>query len=100
VAKRPADSKCCFVEHFGYIQTKKEATGKHSTQRNHTLEEIKVQIIKRVCVNTETLRLVRESKWIQNFISSSKGLNRIINPLQHWYLFLYMLFLIRVFCYP
>jgi hypothetical protein len=50
-----------------------EATGKHFVQTNNTLAEMKVQIIERVCLNTETLRLVRESKWIQDFNENNKG---------------------------
>jgi hypothetical protein len=66
-----------FVEHLGYIRMKIEATGKHFAQTNHTLAEMKVKIIERVSPNTETLRLVRESKWIQDFNANNKGLNRI-----------------------
>jgi hypothetical protein len=54
-----------------------EATGKPFAQTNHTLAKINVQIIKRVSPNTETLRLVRESKWIQDFNANNKGLKRI-----------------------
>jgi hypothetical protein len=43
----------------------------------HTLGEMKVQIIKPVCPNTETLILVRESKWIQDYNTNNTGLNRI-----------------------
>jgi hypothetical protein len=49
-----------FVEHFGYIRSNTEATGKHFAFANHTLSDMKVQIIERVCPNTETLRQVRE----------------------------------------
>ncbi len=66
-----------FVEHLGYIRMKIEATGKHFAQTNHTLAEMKVQIIKCVIPNTETLRLVRESKWIHDFNANNKGLNMI-----------------------
>jgi hypothetical protein len=43
------------VEHQGYIRTKIEATQKQFAQTNHTLAEMKMQIIKRVCPNTDTL---------------------------------------------
>jgi hypothetical protein len=66
-----------FVEHLGYIRMKIEVTGKHFAQTNHMLAEMKVQIIERVCPNTETLRLVRESKWIQDINANNKGLNTI-----------------------
>jgi hypothetical protein len=59
------------------ITGKIEATVKHSAQTNHTLAEMKVQIIERFCPNIETLRLVKESKWIQDFNSNNNGLNRI-----------------------
>jgi hypothetical protein len=42
-----------------------EATGKHFAQTNHSLAEMKVQIIERVCPNLETCQRIKMDPRLQ-----------------------------------
>ena len=66
-----------FGQHINYVNRFTEATGKHFNLPGHSHKDLQVQVIEKVCPNTESIRLQREDLWIRRLNTMEpNGLNK------------------------
>ena len=66
-----------FGQHINYVNRFTEATGKHFNLPGHSHKDLRVQVIEKVCPNTESIRLQREDLWIRRLNAlEPNGLNK------------------------
>ena len=64
------------IEHLGYVDKNKEATGKHFNLPGHSKWDIKATVLEKVHTREVWVREERESLWIRNCNSFYKGINK------------------------
>ena len=68
-----------FSEHRDYVKNEhlNKATGWHFNKKGHSVADMTVSIVEKVYSSNESLRLERESHYINKFNTKYKGLNRV-----------------------
>ena len=65
-----------FNEHLGYVRTKSnDPTGQHFNLPGHSISNMEVSVLEKVFEKSRAVRETRESFWIQEFQTVSKGIN-------------------------
>ena len=61
---------------MGYVRNKtKDPTGIHFNLPGHSISDMEVSVLEKVYTQSRAIRESRESMWIRNFESETKGMN-------------------------